>query len=105
MLRWGRSRRSWSPWWCTPWEGNMDHLQTEARHPASAALDRLTALELVRMMNAEDARVAPAVATQAETIARAIEVIAERLARGGRLVYAGAGTSGRLGVLDATECP
>lgn len=83
----------------------MDHLQTEARNPASADLDALTPLQLVRLMNAEDARVAPAVAAHAEAIARAIEVIAERLAAGGRLVYAGAGTSGRLGVLDATECP
>lgn len=83
----------------------MDHLQTEARNPASTDLDRLTPLQLVRLMNAEDARVAPAVATQAEAIARAIEAIAERLRAGGRLVYAGAGTSGRLGVLDATECP
>jgi N-acetylmuramic acid 6-phosphate etherase len=56
-------------------------------------------------MNAEDARVIPAVASQAEAIARAVEVIADRLRDGGRLVYAGAGTSGRLGVLDATECP
>src|ERR1700748_1105482 len=83
----------------------MDHLQTEARHPATADLDRLSPLEFVRLMNAEDARVAPAVAAQAEALARAVEVIAERLGRGGRLVYAGAGTSGRLGVLDATECP
>src|SRR5437899_674838 len=56
-------------------------------------------------MNREDARVIPAVASQAEGIARAVEVIAGRLRDGGRLVYAGAGTSGRLGVLDATECP
>src|SRR5437764_921980 len=53
----------------------------------------------------EDARVIPAVASQANAIARAIEVIADRLRNGGRLIYAGAGTSGRLGVLDATECP
>jgi N-acetylmuramic acid 6-phosphate etherase len=83
----------------------MDHLETEARNPASTNLDELTTLELVRLMNAEDAKVASAVASQAEAIARAIEVIAERLGAGGRLVYAGAGTSGRLGVLDATECP
>ncbi len=83
----------------------MDHLQTEARNPASTNLDELTALELVRLMSAEDARVVPAVASQAEAIALAVEVIAERLRGGGRLVYAGAGTSGRLGVLDATECP
>jgi N-acetylmuramic acid 6-phosphate etherase len=83
----------------------MDHLQTEGRNPASENLDQLTPSQLVRLMIAEDARVVPAVAAQAEAIARAIEVIADRLRAGGRLVYAGAGTSGRLGVLDATECP
>src|SRR5262245_8552288 len=83
----------------------MDHLQTEARNPASTNLDELTPLEIVRLMNAEDARVIPAVAAQAEAIARAIENTADRLGNGGRLVYVGAGTSGRLGVLDATECP
>jgi len=83
----------------------MDHLQTEARNPASTNLDDLTPLEFALLMNAEDAKVIPAIASQAEAIARAIEVIAERLRAGGRLVYAGAGTSGRLGVLDATECP
>src|SRR5438552_12121034 len=84
---------------------DVDHLQTEARNPASTNLDELTPLQLVRLMNAEDARVVPAVAAQAEALARAVEVIADRLRGGGRLVYAGAGTSGRLGVLDATECP
>jgi N-acetylmuramic acid 6-phosphate etherase len=83
----------------------LDHLQTEGRNPSSTNLDELTALEIVRLMNAEDATVAAAVATQAGAIARAIDVIADRLRQGGRLVYAGAGTSGRLGVLDATECP
>jgi N-acetylmuramic acid 6-phosphate etherase len=83
----------------------MDHLQTEARNPASTNLDGLTALELVRLMNAEDARVIPAVASQAEVLARAVDLIADRLRTGGRLIYVGAGTSGRLGVLDATECP
>jgi N-acetylmuramic acid 6-phosphate etherase len=83
----------------------MEHLLTEARNPASTDLDKLTPLELVRLMSAEDAQVIPAVASQAEAIARAIEVVAEHLRAGGRLVYAGAGTSGRLGVLDAAECP
>ena len=83
----------------------MDHLETEARNPASTNLDELTPLEIVRLMNAEDAKVIPAVASQAEAIAHAIELIAERLRAGGRLIYTGAGTSGRLGVLDATECP
>ncbi len=83
----------------------LDHLTTEARNPASEELDGLTALEIVRLINSEDAKVAAAVAEQSEAIARAIDAIAERLARGGRLIYAGAGTSGRLGVLDAVECP
>src|SRR5260221_107419 len=60
----------------------MDHLQTEARNPASAELDELTPLQLVRLMNAEDAKVIPAVVSQAEPIARAVEVIAERLKAG-----------------------
>lgn len=83
----------------------MDDLLTEARNPQSEDLDVRSALEIVRLMNAEDAKVPPAVATQAESIARAIDVIVDRLRRGGRLVYVGAGTSGRLGVLDASECP
>ena len=83
----------------------MTHLTTEARNPASEQIDTLTPLEIVRLMNAEDARVAEAVGREAESIARAIEVISARLKAGGRLVYSGAGTSGRLGVLDAAECP
>lgn len=83
----------------------MDHLQTEARNPASTNLDELTPLQIVQLMNREDARVIEAAASQAPAIASAIERIAERLLHGGRLVYIGAGTSGRLGVLDASECP
>jgi N-acetylmuramic acid 6-phosphate etherase len=83
----------------------LDGLTTEGRNPASEAIDSLSALEIVRLMNSEDARVAEAVAREAESIARAAEAIAERLRGGGRLVYIGAGTSGRLGVLDAAECP
>lgn len=82
-----------------------DDLTTESANPASANLDRLSTLELVRLINAEDAKIAAAVAAQADTIAAAIDVIAARLGDGGRLVYIGAGTSGRLGVLDASECP
>jgi len=78
---------------------------TEARNPASERIDTLGPLEIVRLMNAEDAGVAEAVGRVAEPIARAIEIIADRLRSGGRLIYLGAGTSGRLGVLDATECP
>lgn len=80
-------------------------LTTEARNPRSLDLDRLDTLELVKLINSEDAGVAAAVGRESENIASAIDVIAERLGRGGRLVYVGAGTSGRLGVLDAAECP
>ena len=83
----------------------LDHLTTEARNQVSAGIDTLSALQIVQLMNAEDARIAEAVAAQAEAIAKAIEVVAERIRLGGRLIYLGAGTSGRLGVLDASECP
>ncbi len=83
----------------------LQHLQTEARNPASERLDELTSLELVDLMNREDGTIAAAVATQRTQIAQAVDAIAERFARGGRLIYTGAGTSGRLGVLDASECP
>ncbi len=68
-------------------------------------LDALSSLQLVRLMNGEDAKLAAVVASQAQGIADGIDAIAQRLARGGRLFYLGAGTSGRLGVLDAVECP
>lgn len=83
----------------------LDRLTTEAQNPRSEAIDTLSALEIVRLINAEDAQIAEAVAREAESIAQGVEVIAHRLAHGGRLVYIGAGTSGRLGVLDAAECP
>ncbi len=78
---------------------------TESRNPRTAHIDELSAAELVRVINAEDARVAPAVAVELPRIADAIERVTERVRRGGRLIYFGAGTSGRLGVLDAAECP
>lgn len=83
----------------------LDTLTTEAFRPELAEIDRLPTLEIARLMNAEDAAVPAAVAAQLEPIAAAVDAIAERMARGGRLVYAGAGTAGRLGVLDASECP
>ncbi|OMI33244.1 N-acetylmuramic acid 6-phosphate etherase [Streptomyces sparsogenes] len=83
----------------------LDTLTTEAFRPELAEIDRLATLEIARVMNGEDAAVPAAVATQLPRIAAAIDGIAERMARGGRLVYAGAGTAGRLGVLDASECP
>jgi N-acetylmuramic acid 6-phosphate etherase len=83
----------------------MSHLTTEARNPASERIDTLASLEIVRLINEEDTRVPVAVSREAKAIAQAVEIIAERLRAGGRLVYLGAGTSGRLGVLDASECP
>jgi N-acetylmuramic acid 6-phosphate etherase len=84
---------------------SLGGLTTESRNQASLKLDQLSSLEIVQLINAEDARVAEAVGLVAEPIAKAIDVIAERLSNGGRLIYVGAGTSGRLGVLDAVECP
>jgi len=78
---------------------------TEERNPASEAIDCLSAREIVGLINAEDASVAVAVGREASSIAQAVEVVAGRLRHGGRLIYLGAGTSGRLGVLDAAECP
>ncbi len=78
---------------------------TEARNPATAQIDVVPTPEMVRLMHAEDAKVAPAVACELPQIAEAIDGIAARMRRGGRLIYIGAGTSGRLGVLDAAECP
>ena len=83
----------------------LDAEPTEGRLAGARELDRLSTLELVRLMNAENARVADAVGTQAGPIAAAVDAIAARMLRGGRLLYVGAGTSGRLGVLDASECP
>ncbi|MFF8657869.1 N-acetylmuramic acid 6-phosphate etherase [Streptomyces huasconensis] len=80
-------------------------LTTEAFRPELSEIDRLDTLEIAGIMNAEDATVPAAVAERLPAIAAAIDATAERLAGGGRLVYAGAGTAGRLGVLDASECP
>ncbi|MGN9795488.1 N-acetylmuramic acid 6-phosphate etherase [Streptomyces sp. OZ13] len=80
-------------------------LTTEAFRPELADIDRLPTLEIARIMNGEDATVPAAVAAQLPAIAAAIDGTAERMSRGGRLIYAGAGTAGRLGVLDASECP
>jgi N-acetylmuramic acid 6-phosphate etherase len=82
-----------------------DQLLTESRNPRSESIDTLSALQIVELINSEDARVAHAVAAEAQAIAQAIEWAADCFRRGGRLVYIGAGTSGRLGVLDAAECP
>ena len=83
----------------------LDELLTEASNPATANLDQLTTLDLVRTMHTADRDVLTAVEQELPHIAQAIDAIVARLDRGGRLFYLGAGTSGRLGVLDASECP
>ena len=80
-------------------------LPTEQRHPRSADLDRLSSEQLIALMNREDARVVRAVRQQRRQIASAIHLIAHGLRCGGRLFFLGAGTSGRLGVIEAAECP
>jgi N-acetylmuramic acid 6-phosphate etherase len=83
----------------------MDERKTEHRLAASKNLDRMTALEIVRLMSREDHRVAAAVGRELGAIARAVDAIVAGIRKGGRLIYVGAGSSGRMGVLDAAECP
>src|SRR5438046_2526706 len=83
----------------------QDPRLTEQRNPRTGRIDVASSLEIVDLINAEDALVAPAVRAERERIARAIDLAVAAFERGGRLLYAGAGTSGRLGVLDASECP
>lgn len=86
-------------------EQQLASLTTEAENPASQKIDTLSSLEIVQLINAQDMKVSRAVGREAANIAQAIEVITTRISNGGRLLYLGAGTSGRLGVLDASECP
>jgi N-acetylmuramic acid 6-phosphate etherase len=88
-----------------PLLSQLSALPTEAFRADLAEIDRLPTPEIARLMNAEDAGVPAAVRTQLPRIATVIDAVAARMGRGGRLVYAGAGTAGRLGVLDASECP
>jgi N-acetylmuramic acid 6-phosphate etherase len=83
----------------------LDSLQTEKQNESSLSLDRMTAIEIVDAMNREDMTVAAAVRKALPEIAGAVEHIARSLKKGGRLIYSGAGTSGRLALLDASECP
>ncbi|TVZ97721.1 N-acetylmuramic acid 6-phosphate etherase [Streptomyces sp. BK340] len=83
----------------------LESLTTEAFRPELAEIDRLPTLDIARLMNREDTGVPDAVGARLPEIAAAVDAVADRMARGGRLVYAGAGTAGRLGVLDASECP
>jgi N-acetylmuramic acid 6-phosphate etherase len=86
-------------------EQEVNLLSTEKLNPASKDLDLKSSLEIARIINAEDAQVASAVQRALPRIARAIDLIAAALRRGGRLIYVGAGTSGRIAALDAAECP
>lgn len=83
----------------------LDSRVTEQRNARSAEVDLASALEIVDLMNAEDRHVPEAVASQRECIAQAIDLVEKAFRAGGRLIYVGAGTSGRLGILDASECP
>lgn len=84
---------------------DRSHLMTERRLVESMALDAMGTEDAVALMNAQDARAVEAVGRERVNVARAVEMVAEALGGGGRLIYVGAGTSGRLGVLDAAECP
>ena len=83
----------------------LGQLPTEARNPRSEHIDELSTIEMLTVLNDEDATVVAALRAALPHIAKAVDAIAERFERGGRLFYVGAGTSGRLGVLDASECP
>lgn len=83
----------------------LDKIATEQRNPRTMHIDELSTLEMVTLINSEDHKVAQAVQEVLPQIAEAVDLIAQRLSDGGRLVYVGCGTSGRLGILDASECP
>lgn len=83
----------------------LHKIATEQRNPNTMNIDTLSTLDMVKLINREDHRVAEAVGLVTDKIAAAVDVIADRLCQGGRLIYCGAGTSGRLGILDAVECP
>lgn len=84
---------------------NLSKLTTESRNQNTLNIDNVSTLEMVKMINEEDKKVANAIEIELPKIAEAIDGIVERMQKGGRLIYIGAGTSGRLGILDASECP
>ena len=84
---------------------NYDALKTEGRNPNTMNIDKVSTLEAMRLMTEENKRVPEAIDTQLEQIAKAVDLIAAAMERGGHLIYVGAGTSGRLGIIDASECP
>ena len=83
----------------------LKKIATEQRNPNTMNIDTLSTLDMIRLINQEDHNVAEAVSLVTDKIAQAVDLIADRLEKGGRLIYCGAGTSGRLGILDAVECP
>ncbi|MGZ4897121.1 MAG: N-acetylmuramic acid 6-phosphate etherase, partial [Candidatus Angelobacter sp.] len=89
----------------SPRKATLRNLRTEQQNLASTGLDTLSALEIAHVINHEDMKVAAAVERALPQIAQAIDAIADAIRSGGRLIYAGAGTSGRLAALDAAECP
>jgi N-acetylmuramic acid 6-phosphate etherase len=84
---------------------DLSHLPTEAINPRTAQLSKLSTREALELINSEDQKVALAVNLVLDDVAQVIDAVAERMKRGGRLLYVGAGTSGRLGIVDASECP
>ncbi|CNI69304.1 N-acetylmuramic acid 6-phosphate etherase [Yersinia alsatica] len=84
---------------------NLSSMVTESRNPASSQIDTLATLDMLTVINNEDKKVPFAVGEKLPEIAKTVDLIAEAFANGGRLIYCGAGTSGRLGILDASECP
>lgn len=84
---------------------NLSKLVTESRNPASEKIDTLPTLEMLAVINQQDKQVPTAVEATLPQVARVVDKVVEAFARGGRLIYCGAGTSGRLGILDASECP
>lgn len=84
---------------------NLENIDTEKRNQNTLHIDRSSSLQIVEMINHEDAKVAQVVESQKEKIAEIIDHVSEKMQQGGRIIYMGAGTSGRIGVLDASECP
>ncbi|MDR2008646.1 MAG: N-acetylmuramic acid 6-phosphate etherase [Alphaproteobacteria bacterium] len=84
---------------------DLKKIATENRNPNTLDIDRVSTLEMVQKINNEDKKIAIAIEKELPHIAAAIDIIVDKLSKGGRLIYAGAGTSGRLGILDASECP
>lgn len=83
----------------------LNQIRTEQRNPRTEHIDQLSTYDMVKLINQEDAAVSLAVGRQLHPIAQAVDAIVHALSNGGRLIYSGCGTSGRLGILDAVECP